>query len=221
MSNRRSLLNNCIFFFTILLTFGFVGCTHKTVRTSSLSTGNNSSKDSLSVSDCQKCIVFTEKAPHQGVAIADVAQNGKIIWEWHPQNSNIDKSKVNWFLHIDEAKPVYNLKYILITSSKEGGVALIRIKGKKVVWYAHAGSNAHSAEILPDGNIVVACATPVNSLIAYHVDTTQTLAAKISSVIKLNYAHNAVWDKKGKSYGLQLEVNFILLSITLIVKVLI
>jgi len=127
------------------------------------------------------------------------ADKNKIVWQfdYHSEESNIIPSYKQWFTRgPDELKPVYNLKYILITVSK-GGVALIRVSDKKVVWYAYAGKNPHSAEILPDGNIVVASSTD-SKLTVFHVDTTEGPGTGYKKEVDLPFAHNVVWDKKRK-----------------------
>lgn len=158
---------------------------------------NHNSPQALTLSDCRKCMVVTRKKEH-AVAIVDVKRNDMIMWSWLLKASNIQANDYKWFTHIDEAKPVYNLNYMLITSSSSGGVALIRISDEKVVWYATDESNAHSAEVLPDGNIVVAAARKPNHLAVYHVDTTETKSTGYTSTVDMPKAHNVVWDKKGK-----------------------
>lgn len=125
------------------------------------------------------------------------AENNDIVWQWDATQSNIETADKKWFTRgPDEVKPVYDLKYILITVSV-GGVALVRIADKKVVWYAHAGSSPHSAELLPDGNIVVACAES-DELTVLHVDTTQVPNTGYRSMVDVPNAHNVVWDRKRK-----------------------
>jgi hypothetical protein len=76
---------------------------------------------------------------------------------------------------------------------------LIRIVDKKAVFYAHPGKNPHSAEVLPDGNIVVALSTGGDKLALYHVDTSHMgLSTGYKNSVELPFAHNAVWDKKRK-----------------------
>src|SRR5262245_64231171 len=120
-----------------------------------------------SVADCKKCIVLAEQAQHR-VAIADVASK-KIFWQWTPETSNVQPEHYKWFSSISDAKIVYNGKCILTTASG-GGVALIRIADKKTLFYAYAGGNTHSAELLPDGNIVSA-SSHGNYLMLFRVDT--------------------------------------------------
>ena len=138
-------------------------------------------------------MILTEQI-QPAVEIVDVARAGAIMWSWYPGSSNVAANDVKWFSNIDDAKPVYNLKYVLVNASG-GGVALIRTADKKAVFYAHAGSNPHSSELLPDGNIVTASSTD-NRLVIFHVDTSVTANSGYRKVISLPFAHNVVWDKK-------------------------
>lgn len=172
---------NTILFATLL----FVGCSKK-------NTDNVAS--SILPSSTLKEIVAADQAENR-VIIADV-NSQKITWEWNPTSSaDISKDDAKWFVNMSDAKPVFDNKYILATAST-GGVALVRIADKKSIFYAYAGNgNAHSAEILPDGNIVVACSTQ-NYLIVFHTDTIHHPFAGITKKIILADAHNVVWDNK-------------------------
>lgn len=152
-------------------------------------------KDTLTVAGCKQCIVLTDQAG-PAIDIIDIGRQDKIIWSWSPYQSNIDPKDQDWFSNPDDAKPVYDLQYLLINASG-GGVALIRIADKKAIFYAYAGKNPHSSEVLPDGNIVTASSID-NRLVIFHVDTTQSPEDIYKKVIPLPFAHNVVWDKKRK-----------------------
>lgn len=146
------------------------------------------------VADCKKCIVLAEQL-HNRVAIADV-DSKQIFWEWKPEQSNVKTAHLGWFTNTSDAKPVYNGKYILVTASG-GGVALVRIADKKTVFYAYAGGNTHSAELLPDGNIVSASSTG-NFMTVFKVDTTKAADEVYSRNFALAFGHNVVWDEKNQ-----------------------
>lgn len=126
------------------------------------------------------------------VIIADVGTK-TIVWEWKPAGLLANAS---WFVNMSDAKPVLNNQYILATASA-GGVALVRINDKKTLFYAYAGNgNTHSAELLPDGNIVAACSTG-GYLILFKTDTAaaQPYSGYTKKVAQTD-AHNVVWDKQ-------------------------
>lgn len=114
------------------------------------------------------------------------------VWSWTAEDSEIPSGHAGWFGLPDEAKPVYEASCILMTDSR-GGTALVRIKDKKALFYANPGGNPHSAEILPDGNIVVASSD--GYLTMYEQDETSAYADHHLDRILLTSAHNVVWDK--------------------------
>lgn len=60
----------------------------------------------------------------------------------------------------------------------------------------------HSAEVLPDGNVAVACSTsntPAgDKLKIYRVDYDRFPATEAVAVYPLKSGHNVVWDRKNK-----------------------
>lgn len=169
-------------------------------------------EEPLTVADCVKCIVLTDQAA-PAIRIVDVGRKGKEIWSWNAQHSNITPDKVKWFSNPDDAKPVYDGKYMLINASG-GGVALVRIADGRAVFYAYAGKNPHSSELLPDGNIITASSTD-NRLVVFRVDTTAGVSPGYKKIIPLPFAHNVVWDKQrqtlwsaGGNHLYKLEYNF-------------
>ena len=144
------------------------------------------------MSRAQQRILLAEQAG-QRIAVADVA-TGRIVWEWKPSGSNVDSAHWKWFSNPSDVKSVYGEKYVLITASG-GGVALIRMADKKTMFYAYAGGNPHSAELLPDGNIVVASSSG-NYLTVFHTDTLATQPATVSGKLYIDFGHNVVWDRK-------------------------
>ncbi|WP_298737079.1 DUF6528 family protein [uncultured Chitinophaga sp.] len=139
-------------------------------------------------------IVLAEQSQHR-IVIADVPAQ-QIIWEWKPALSNVKPAHMKWFNNPSEAKVVYDGKYVL-TCASGGGVALVRIADKKTVFYAYAGGNTHSAELLPDGNIVTASSTD-NYLMLFSVDTLHAPGEIYSKKIPIAFGHNVVWDKQRK-----------------------
>lgn len=121
------------------------------------------------------------------------------VWSWQPEDSGLSSFK-SILGQPDECKPVYGRTCILITSSG-GGVALIRIADKKALFYSFPGKisegwNPHSAEVLPDGNIAVACSSG-NHILFYKFSKTTPYVANPSATLSVKDAHNVVWDYEG------------------------
>lgn len=139
-------------------------------------------------------LLITDQSVNR-ILIADILKN-KIIWEWGAKDGGIRSQDVKWFNAPSDAKLVYDGKYILMNASL-GGVALIRVADKRTMFYAYAGGNTHSAEILPDGNIITASSTG-NYLMVFHTSATHFPDGVYSKKIYLPFAHNVVWDKNRK-----------------------
>lgn len=155
----------------------------------------SSDYESISVDESvdipERSIVLAEQATKSVVIInADTYQP---VWSWNAVQAGVPTEHQIWFTNPSEVKPVYNGQYILMTASG-GAVALIRISDKKLMYYAQAGSNPHSAELLPDGNIVAVSSTD-SKLRTFVTDTIKGFGTFQASY-ELPSAHNVVWDRK-------------------------
>lgn len=140
--------------------------------------------------ECKQCLLLTDQSQNR-ILIVDVI-SGAILWEWSAATSNIASDHRNWFRNPSDVKPVYNRKYLLVVASG-GGVALVRISDRKTLFYAHAGWNPHSAELLPDGNLVSASSNG-NELTVFKVDTLGAPNTGKKVTYFLEDGHNVVWD---------------------------
>lgn len=152
---------------------------------------NGGGSGEVTIDTSARQLIVTEQAS-AAIMIYDQPSR-KLLWQWTAAESAIPAARQTWFRLPDEARAVYNRSCLLVTASG-GGVALIRIRDKKVLFYAKPGGNPHSAEVLPDNNIVVASSD--GYLTVYERDTVKCYAKNYLSRTNLVSAHNAVWDIK-------------------------
>ncbi len=154
--------------------------------------GQSNQGFSQNYTNFKDCIVVAEQAKPQ-ILIVNVC-SGETVWAWSPKEHLSRTEHVSWFSNPSDAKVVYNGAYVLMCASG-GACALIRIADKKVMFYAHAGKNPHSAELLPDGNIVCASSSD-NRLTVFKTDTISFPEGVLQRSFYCDFAHNAVWDRK-------------------------
>ncbi|MHC4739835.1 MAG: DUF6528 family protein, partial [Planctomycetota bacterium] len=114
------------------------------------------------------------------------------LWSWNAKDSSeLPERLRGLFETTDECKVVDGGRKILITASS-GGIALVEVKSKKVLFYAVAG-NAHSAEILPGGRVAVAASSAPdgNRLILYDLSSPEKELFSDS----LPWGHGVIWDE--------------------------
>ena len=127
--------------------------------------------------------------------VLDVGQNApRKVWSWKAvDRPELPESMRSKFRSIDECKPVEGGRRILITASSDG-VALIERKTGAVSFYATV-PNAHSAELLPAGRIVVAAShradAPGDRLVLFDVSRPEK---ELFHTAEVSWAHGVVWD---------------------------
>jgi len=125
----------------------------------------------------------------------------QVVWEWHSAEgeSTWGPSFTRRLRTLDDCKVVGDGKQVLVTSSG-GGVFLLDIASRKPLFYTEA-PNAHSADILPGGRILVALSSHPegSSLELYDIQQPGKCLWRDS----LTAAHGAVWMKeKERLYAL-------------------
>lgn len=118
-----------------------------------------------------------------------------VTWSWDATTAastlGLAPARCN---HIDDCKPVDNGRKLLITSSYEWCV-LLDIETKEVLFHTTAAPNAHSAELLPNNRVAVACSegsgTKNNSVQLYDISAPN----RILDQSALGSAHGVVWNE--------------------------
>lgn len=117
-------------------------------------------------------------------------------WSWTAADSpSIPESFRARFRSTDECKP-YTGDFLLITSSS-GGVALIDRNTKKCLFLTRS-SNAHSACLLPDNQIVVAASYGGDEMQFFDLSDKRRPAVA-AQALPCHGAHGALWDANRKT----------------------
>ncbi len=116
-----------------------------------------------------------------------------VVWEWDPEEDPNLKTKGPNF-GIDSAKyrysPVYE-KDVIIACSSNGWVGIIDYEAKSLLWETSISGGPHSVEMLPNGDLVVACSSKPGALAYYAISAGYN--KKVHSIPSL-YCHGVSWD---------------------------
>ena len=119
-----------------------------------------------------------------------IGYRNAILWEWDAKKhaSEVGQTENN-MIRLDDAKPVDDNTKILATSSKGYSVLIDKATGD-VLWYSNLSTNAHSAALLPNNRVVVACSENGDLLQVF--DIAKSNVVKFSTPLTL--AHGVVWN---------------------------
>lgn len=119
------------------------------------------------------------------------------VWSWSKDDldNSLPERYRKYLNNVDECKFVDNDTKMLMTASS-GGMALVDIRTKEVLTYAHVPM-AHSADLLPGGRIAVALSTHKygSALEIYDIDRPEQVVIRDT----LYSGHGVVWDEKRES----------------------
>lgn len=119
------------------------------------------------------------------------------LWHWRPEQSEgLPVPMMRKFITTDDCKAVSHGEEVLITSSGDA-VALVSHATGKTLFYATV-KNAHSAELLPGGLIVVAASSDPSNLGDKVVLFNRNKSNAPIGSVPLSAAHGVVWDRKRK-----------------------
>ena len=120
-----------------------------------------------------------------------------IVWEWDSalaEGSQLQGKD----LRIDAAKLRYSSYWgrdVIVFCGSGGFVGILDYETKEVLFEHRPKNGPHSVELLPDGNLVVACAgtptTDFGTVLFYEITQGKT---EPSSVLPLKSAHGVCWD---------------------------
>lgn len=130
-------------------------------------------------------------------SVADWGSAEAVVWSWNPRESaDIDPAHYGWFNYPTDVKWADNGKLVIL-AAVGGGVAIVRYADQKVLFYANGSSGVHSAELLPDGNLV-AVSSSRNRVRIFSTD--RAVSPTPTNVVYRDYtledAHGALWDSQ-------------------------
>jgi hypothetical protein len=106
-----------------------------------------------------------------GLYAAGASGSEAPLWTWDSSRAaDLADERRLWFRALDEVKPITfsGASYVLVTSSGQGGVALVRRADGRVIFSAPL-KNAHSADLLPGGWIVAAGSLGSDRMVMQHL----------------------------------------------------
>lgn len=161
------------------------------------SRGNKARREEI---DWSNAIVCADQARDRLTVLkahSDWSRSENLLWQWESGLApELSEEQKKWFLCITECKFIPQEKLFLITASN-GAVALLEIPSKKIVFLAFAAGNTHSAELLPDGNIIAAASTGNGLTLFTRPGSGQRISPEriVSRTYPFPHAHGCVWDR--------------------------
>ena len=119
-----------------------------------------------------------------------------VVWEWDADDD--PNCKIKPGAGIDSAKYRYSEYYerdVIIACSSNGWAGVIDYEAKSLLWEYNIGNGPHSIEMLPNGDVVVACSSDPGAL-AY-VPLSAGITKPVSSIPSL-YCHGVSWDPENE-----------------------
>ena len=150
--------------------------------------------------------VIVSDIQHHSIVIFDLnycdgdwkklTEPGAVEWEWCADTDPNCKRSSSVGVGIDEAKlrwSDYYQKEVIIACSSAGWAGIIDYQKKTVLWEAIPGDGPHSVELLPNGDLAVACAGDgTYGYLRYYPVSQGT--HDCSGMISMSSAHGVCWD---------------------------
>jgi len=131
----------------------------------------------------------------------DIDMEECIIWEWDTKDAKGAKMQGK-SITMDEALLRYSAywkKDVVVFCGSGGWVGIVDYETKQLLFEDNPGNGPHSVELLPNGDLVLACSGNSNvdagKLIYYPLSQGKT---KSSSTLPLRSAHGVCWDPTNK-----------------------
>ncbi len=120
------------------------------------------------------------------------SMRGIVVWEWDSDDD--PNCKIKPGAGLDSAKFRYSPYYkkdVIIACSSSGWAGVIDYEEKSLLWEYQVGEGPHSIEMLPNGDVVVACSSDPGKL-AY-VPLSAGITKPTTSIPSL-WCHGVSWD---------------------------
>lgn len=141
------------------------------------------------------------------LAAADVTAAEALLWEWKP-TPVLGFNITGYANSVDEAKLCYDAakdRHVVCVTSSAGFFGVAEYPSGEAIWCGSAKIGPHSIDLLPNGNVAVACSGNND----YDAGCIRVYAASQSkradeyAEVKLRGAHGVVWDEDlGLLWGL-------------------
>lgn len=136
-------------------------------------------------------LMAAEQAQHRLVLIDP---SNAIVWEWSGmKDTTIPQDRRKWFSLPSEIKASADRKTIFFTCSG-GAIGAVDVENRRLRWYTFSGSNPHSIEPLPDGNVATASSNGNFVKVYFTAGRQGYIDSTAFNKVTLTTAHNVIWD---------------------------